>query len=71
MSSEINEREAMGPPPLGDPLIPDAVVQPDKEVNQPATNEISSRAIVTLIVLVFINLLNYMDRYTIAGSLHI
>ena len=69
MNSEINEREAMVSSTLEDPLIPDAMVQPEKEVYKPAMNKVSLRAIVTLIVLVFINLLNYMDRYTIAGKL--
>eukprot|EP00112_Aurelia_sp_Birch-Aquarium-sp1_P006531 Seg172.4 transcript_id=Seg172.4/GoldUCD/mRNA.D3Y31 product="Protein spinster 1" protein_id=Seg172.4/GoldUCD/D3Y31 len=54
---------------LEDPLIPDAIVQPEKEVDKPARNKVSIKAIITLIVLVFINLLNYMDRYTIAGVL--
>lgn len=69
MNSEINERQAMYSSSLEDPLIPDAIVQPEKEVDKPARNKVSIKAIITLIVLVFINLLNYMDRYTIAGNL--
>ena len=69
MNPDINEREAMGSSSLEDPLIPDAMVQPEKQVYKPAINKVSLRAIITLMVLVFINLLNYMDRYTIAGNL--
>ena len=30
--------------------------------------KVTKRSIVTLLILVFINLLNYMDRYTVSGQ---
>ena len=35
------------------------------------TSASNARNIVSLIVLLFVNLLNYMDRYTIAGWTHL
>ena len=38
--------------------------------NEPLKN-VSKRAIITTLVLVYINLLNYMDRFTISSKLNI
>lgn len=34
----------------------------------PARQKVSGRAIITLAVLVYINLLNYMDRFTVSSK---
>ena len=36
--------------------------------SMPPKMKVTKRSIVTLLVLVFINLLNYMDRYTVSGQ---
>lgn len=38
-----------------------------REEEEPASGVSSMRAVFTVIVLCFINLLNYMDRFTVAG----
>lgn len=38
-----------------------------REVEEPASGVSSMRSVFTVIVLCFINLLNYMDRFTVAG----
>uniref|UniRef100_A0A8C7UWU7 Protein spinster homolog 1 n=1 Tax=Oncorhynchus mykiss TaxID=8022 RepID=A0A8C7UWU7_ONCMY len=40
-----------------------------REVEEPASGVSSMRSVFTVIVLCFINLLNYMDRFTVAGVL--
>lgn len=42
----------------------------ESEVNVKTEPEVTKRSILTLIILVLINLLNYMDRYTIAGMIY-
>lgn len=40
------------------------------DVNEHAGSSVPFRAKVSLLLLVFINLINYMDRLTIAGEIH-
>ena len=37
--------------------------------SMPSKMKVTKSSIVTLLILVFINLLNYMDRYTLSGQL--
>lgn len=42
--------------------------KPEEEEDEPASGVSDKRAILTVIVLCYINLLNYMDRFTVAGN---
>lgn len=43
--------------------------QTAKFPDMPPSKKVSKSAIITLLVLVYINLLNYMDRFTVSGML--
>ena len=40
----------------------------NSQTKMPANQRVSKQAIITLLVLVYINLLNYMDRFTVSGK---
>ena len=54
-----------------DPLIDRDIVSADDKNTQPQVmtrQKVSKRALVTLFILVYINLLNYMDRFTVSSK---
>lgn len=57
--SDYNEEEVPADNGVGSP-------QPEEEVSASGVSD--KRAILTVIVLCYINLLNYMDRFTVAGN---
>jgi len=52
-----------------DPTLPPEVSTQDPNTNINMRRKIPKRAIVTLLILVYINLLNYMDRFTVSSKL--
>ena len=54
------------------PAYHDQAVKEDQTAifpDMPPSKKVSKSAIITLLVLVYINLLNYMDRFTVSGML--
>lgn len=56
-----DESEAEGPEEGGGASV-------QREEEEPASGVSSVRALLTVFILCYINLLNYMDRFTVAGN---
>lgn len=52
----------------GEGLADNGVSSPKPEEEESASGVSDKRAVLTVIVLCYINLLNYMDRFTVAGN---
>lgn len=52
----------------GNTILPEGASQSELNRNEDQPKEVTTSQWITVLILCFVNLINYMDRYTIAGK---